>query len=76
MTNPIDAAERSNDSNMPQYEPWLGVAASSFIPLVAMFLLPHAFTLPLIAVAVLLLAAGMYMLFRHERGAKQRPNGM
>jgi hypothetical protein len=41
-----------------------------------MFLLPHAFTLPLIAVAVLLLAAGMYMLFRHERGAKHRPNGM
>lgn len=55
---------------MPQYEPWLGVTASSFIPMVAMFLLPQAFMWPMIAASVLLLATGVFMLLRQERRAK------
>ena len=74
MTNPVEFSERSSetssDSSMPQYEPWLGMTAASLIPMVAMFLLPQAFMWPMIAASALILAAGMFMLLRQERGKK------
>jgi len=71
VTNPVDAAEGSGDPSMPQYEPWLGVTASSVIPMVGMFLLPQAFMWPMIAAGVLLLATGVIMLLRQERRGKR-----
>jgi hypothetical protein len=70
VTNPVNSAERSTDSSMPQYEPWLGVTAASVIPVLVMFLLPEAFMWPMIAAGVLLLATGVVMLLRQERRAK------
>jgi VIT1/CCC1 family predicted Fe2+/Mn2+ transporter len=66
----VHSAESSSDSSTPQYEPWLGVTASSFIPMVAMFVLPQAFMWPMIAFGLLLLATGMFMLWRQERNRK------
>jgi hypothetical protein len=58
-----------SEHGVPRYEPWLGVSASTFIPIIAIFVLPERFTWLMIALSALLLATGVVMLLRQERRA-------
>jgi len=57
----------SIDADAPRYEPWLGVSAASFIPLLFTFVLPRSLLLPLLVTGGALLLVGVALLIRHRR---------
>jgi len=59
-----------DDAHVPRFEPWLGVAAATFVPIGVMFILPTSFLWPMIGLAGLLLLTSVAMLIRQERGEK------
>jgi MFS superfamily sulfate permease-like transporter len=67
VTQPIEAETRPADSRIPGYEPWLGVAAASFVPVLLMFVVPRTFVWPLAMIAGLLFLVALAMLIRQER---------
>lgn len=62
--------KQRDDAHVPRLEPWLGVAAATFVPLGVMFILPPSFLWPMIAAAGLLLLVSVVILIRQERGVK------
>jgi hypothetical protein len=66
----VPGASNPDDTSVPRFEPWLGVAAAAFVPLSVMFVLPPSFLFPMIGLAGLLLLTGIVMLIRQERGVK------
>jgi hypothetical protein len=70
VENKVDNSNVNDDVQVPRYEPWLGVAASSFVPIGVMFILPSSFVWPMIGLAGLVLLTSIVMLIRQERLAK------
>jgi hypothetical protein len=72
--------ENPHDIDDPRYEPWLGVMTSAFVPLIISLYSPSRYIVPLIAITVVLFAAGLIMLRRQtirrarERGEAQMPS--
>ena len=56
--------QHSHDDDLPRFEPWLGVMASSLIPLVIALYLHSRYFIPAVAVAVALFLAALVMLRR------------
>lgn len=69
-----DPDQAASEAGIPRYEPWLGVSASTFLPMIAMFILPDRFIWLMIALSGLLLVTGVVMLLRQERRAKYLRN--
>ena len=74
VENQIDSSStsRHDDAHVPRFEPWLGVASSAFVPIVAMFILPSSFSWSMIGLAGLLLLSGVVMLIQQERHGKPK----
>jgi hypothetical protein len=67
--------QNTHDDDVPRFEPWLGVMISSFVPLLVALEASSIFLVPLIAMTVLLFAAGLLMLRRQTiRRARERSN--
>ena len=88
MSNHLDSrnshdfhnAGDSHDEDIPRFEPWLAVMASSFIPIVIALNLHARFLAPLVVATVVLFLAGLMMLRRQtvRRGlaeANRPPSG-
>jgi hypothetical protein len=75
MTHVHDPRDIADDHHTPRYEPWLGVSVASFLPLIALFVLPSGFAIPMLAAAGLILAIGAIMLVRQERQKSEPPTG-
>ena len=58
--------QNPHDEDIPRYEPWLGVMASSFIPVTIVLYLGGRFLVPLISASALLFAASLVMLRRQN----------
>jgi hypothetical protein len=61
------------NTDVPRFEPWLGVMGSSFVPAAASVFLPSTFLIPLIVLTVLLFGASLSMLWRQS--ISQRETG-
>lgn len=63
--------EHSHDDTMPRLEPWLGVMASSIVPVVLALYVHDRFSMPLVGTTVGLFLASLVMLrrqvMRHRR---------
>jgi len=63
--------EHSHDDTMPRLEPWLGVMASSIVPVVLALYVHARFSVPLVGTTVVLFVASLVMLrrqvVRHRR---------
>ena len=60
----------------PRFEPWLGVIASSVLPLVAGFLFPAALGASVVVLSVLLFVTGLIMLrLQTIRRAREQNRG-
>jgi len=65
--------QNPHDDDIPRFEPWLGVTASAVGPVIVALYLPSIYVIPLIAVSVVLFAAGLIMLRRQTlRRARDR----
>lgn len=64
----------SHDEDIPRFEPWLGVMASSFIP-AAIGVYAHSFIAPLTVGTVALFLTSLFMLRRQtlRHRAEQQP---
>jgi hypothetical protein len=56
----------NSNEDIPRFEPWLGVMASSFVPAILAMYLPPRFLAPLITLTVGLFVAGLVMLRRQS----------
>jgi len=77
--DPCDVRD-SHDEDIPRFEPWLAVMASSFVPIVIALNLHARFLAPLVVATVVLFLAGLMMLRRQtvRRGlaeANRPPSG-
>lgn len=61
-----------SSDDIPRFEAWLGVLATSLLPAGAALFLPHAFAIPLIACTVLLFTVGLVMLSVQSRRSAHR----
>jgi len=61
------------NSDVPRFEPWLGVMGSSFVPAAASVFVPSTFLVPLIILTTLLFGASLAMLWRQS--IRQRGGG-
>jgi hypothetical protein len=76
----MSAYHDGHDDGLPRFEPWLGIMASAFIPvLIALFVHPR-FLMPLIVATVGLFVAGLVMLRRQtirrrlDRASRKPPD--
>lgn len=60
-----------HEEDVPRFEPWLGVMASSLLPVSAALFLP-SLMVPLIAMTVLLFAGGVVMFRAHSMRVRAR----
>lgn len=58
----------NSDHDIPRFEPWLGIMASSLLPVFIALFLPARFFLPLVGATVALFAAALVLLRRHPGG--------
>lgn len=56
--------QQQRDQDIPRFDPWLRVLASSVIPVVLALYVHHRFLIPAVVAAVVLFLAGLVMLRR------------
>jgi uncharacterized membrane protein YfcA len=72
--------ENHHADDVPRFESWLVVMASSFVPATVALYLPPKYLVPLVTMTAVLFAAGLFMLRRQtlrrarERGESPRPS--
>lgn len=57
---------RSHDEDIPRFDPWLGVMASSVVPVIVALYVHSRYLVPLIVATVLLFIASLVMLRRQN----------
>jgi hypothetical protein len=70
---PAPAAEAVPDGPWYRQERWLAVTLAALVPLFAALLVPQSMRVPLVALGVAFVLAGVLMLTRHERALRQAP---